>query len=84
MFKYFQRRKKRKLYQQWVDRASLSPDALPREEVAEDRISPRNRQLIPQGQADRQQSYLTILYILLGVALVVLAAGLVFLIVLSS
>ncbi len=59
-----------------MERASLSPDAIPREEVAED--------MIAMPQADKQQSHLTILYILLGVALVVLAAGLVFLIVLSS
>ena len=84
MLKYFRKRKKRKLYQQWVERANLSPDAMPREEVAEDRISHRNRQLISQDKADKQQSHLTILYILLGVALVVLFAGLVFLSVFSS
>lgn len=76
MLKYFQRRKKRKLYQQWVERASLSPDALPREEVAEDMIT------IPQ--ADKQQSRLAILYILLGVAVIILCAGLIILIVYSS
>ena len=76
MLKYFQRRKKRKLYQQWVERASLSPDALPREEVAED--------MITMPQADKQQSHLTVLYILLGVALVALCAGLILLIVYSS
>ena len=76
MLKYFQRRKKRKLYRQWVERASLSPDAIPREEVAED--------MIPMPQADKQQSHPTILYILLGVAVVVLCAGLIFLIVYSS
>ncbi len=76
MLKYFRRRKKRKLYRQWVERANLSPDAIPREEVAEDRIS--------MPQADKQQSHLPILYILLGVAVVVLCAGLIFLIVYSS
>ncbi len=76
MLKYFQRREKRKLYRQWVERASLSPDAIPREEVAED--------MIPMPQADKQQSHLTILYILLGVAVVVLCAGLILLIVYSS
>ena len=76
MLKYFQRRKKRKLYRQWVERANLSPDAIPQEEVAEDRI--------PMPQADKQQSHLTILYILLGVAVVVLCAGLILLIVNSS
>ena len=76
MLKYFQRRKERKLYRQWVERANLSPDAIPQEEVAEDRI--------PMPQADKQQSRLTILYILLGVAVVVLCAGLILLIVNSS
>ena len=75
--KYFQRRKKRKLYRQWVQRASLPRDAIPREEVAKDRI-PR----IPQ--VDKQQSRPTILYILLGVAVVGLCAGLILLIVYSS
>ncbi len=76
MLKYFRRRKERKLYRQWVERANLSPDAIPREEVAED--------MIPMPQADKQQSHLTILYILLGVAVVVLCAGLILLIVYSS
>ncbi len=84
MLKYFQRRKKRELYRQWVERANLSPEAMPREEVAEDRISHRQRQLISQDTVGKQQSHLTILYILLGVALVLLCAGLVFLIVYSS
>ena len=74
MLKYFQRRKKRKLYRQWVERASLSPDAIPREEVAED--------MIPQ--IDKQQSHPYILYILLGIALVTLCAGLILLIVYSA
>ena len=72
--KYFARRKKGKLYRQWVQRANLPPDAIPREEVAEDRIP----------QVDKQQSRLTILYILLGVAVVGLCAGLILLIVYSS
>ena len=76
MLKYFRRRKKRKLYRQWVERSNLSPDAIPREEVAED--------MIPMPQVDKQQSHLTILYILLGVAVVVLCAGLILLIVYSS
>ena len=76
MLKYFRKKKKRKLYQQWVERANLSPDAMPREEVAED--------MITMPQADKQQSHPIILYILLGVALVVLCAGLVILIVYSS
>ena len=73
MLKYFRRKKKRKLYQQWVERASLSPDAVPQEEIAED--------MIPQ--IDKQQSRLNILSILLGISLVILCAGLILLIVSS-
>ena len=75
MFKYFRRKKKRKLYQQWVDMANLSSDAMPQEEIAED--------MITMPRADKQQSRLTILYLLLGVAVVLLCAGLIFLIVYS-
>ena len=75
MLKYFRRKQKRKLYQQWVEKANLSPDAIPREETAED--------MITMSQADKQQSHLTVLYILLGVAVALLGAGLTFLIVYS-
>ena len=75
MLKFIRKRQKRKLYQQWVDRANLSADALPREEVAED--------MIVMPRADKRQSNLNILYILLGVAVVVLVAGLIVLIVYS-
>ena len=76
MLKFIRRRQKRKLYQQWVERANLSSDALPREEVAE--------AMIAMPRADKRQSRLTLLYILLGVAVVLLCAGLVILIVYSS
>ncbi len=69
LLKYFQRRQKRKLYRQWVERSSLSPDAIPREEVAE--------YMTPQ--IDKQQSRLNILSILLGISLVILCAGLILL-----
>ena len=79
--KYLRGRKKRKLYQQWMERANLPSDAIPREEkVAEDRISHRHSQLIPQDRVDKQKSHLNILSILLGIALVVLCAGIVLLI----
>ena len=73
LLKYFRRKKKRKLYQQWVERASLSPDAIPREEIAED--------MIPQ--IDKQQSRLNMFSILFGISLVILCAGLILLIVYS-
>ncbi len=71
--KYLRRRKKRKLYQQWVERSSLPPDAIPREEVAED--------MIPMPQVDKQKSRLNLLGILLGTSLVILCVGLILLIV---
>ncbi len=71
LLKYFQRRRKRKLYRQWVARSSLPPDAIPREKVAED--------MVPQ--IDKQQSRLHTLYILLGIFLVILCVGLILLIV---
>ncbi len=84
MLKYFRRREKRKLYRQWVERSGLSPDAIPREEAAEERISPKHKQLLHVHAEDKQQSRLYILYILLGVSLVILCAGLILLIVHSS
>ncbi len=67
MLRYFRRKKQRELYRQWVEKASLSPDAIPREEVAED--------IIPQ--VEKQRSPLNILSILFGVSLLVLCAGLI-------
>jgi hypothetical protein len=75
MFKYFQKRKKRKLYQQWVEMASLPSDAIPRKEVDADRI--------PIPQADKQRIRLNILSILLGVAFVILCTGLILLLIYS-
>ena len=81
--KYFQRRKKRKLYRQWVERSGLSPDAIPREEVAEDMIPRVDKQQYRISQVDKQQSRLNILSILLGICLVILCAGLILLLVYS-
>ena len=72
ILKYLRRRGKRKLYQQWVERSSLPPDAIPREKVTEDRI------VMPQG--GEQKSRLNILSILLGISLVALCVGLILLI----
>ena len=74
MVKYFRERKKQKLYQQWVERASLSPDDIPRESTTEDMMPPENK----------QKPHFYLLYILLGVAVVVLITGLVFLVLYSS
>ena len=69
--RYLRRRKKVKLYQQWVSRDDLAPDAVPPEEIAE--------YIIPRK--DKEQSRLRILYILLTIALVILGVGLILLII---
>jgi hypothetical protein len=58
-------RQKKKLYQQWVDRANLPPNAIPREKEV-GRVEP---------QREKPKSGLLLLYILLGVAVVVLGVG---------
>lgn len=70
---YLRRRRKVKLYQQWVKMANLAPGAIPAGEVAED-IIPK----IDKGQLRRH-----ILYLLLGFSLGVLCTGLIFIIVRS-
>lgn len=62
-----------KLHRQWVESAGLPPEAIPREEVAEDMMPPE----------DKPQSRLNMLSIFLGVSLVMLCAGLIFLMVYS-
>ena len=66
---YMQRRKKKRLYKQWIERADLPPEAMPKEEFAEEQIS----------EVDKKQLYRRLLYILLGVFLVVLCVGLILL-----
>ena len=73
VFKYQRTRRKRRLYQQWVERADLAPEAVPTEEVVED--------IIPK--IDTKQLRLRILYILVGFSLGVLCMGLILLIVQS-
>ena len=70
---YLQRRRKAKLYQQWVERAGLPSDAVPEEESAGD--------IIPK--IHKEQLRIPILYMLLGAALVILFVG-VILIIISS
>ncbi len=73
VFKYLRTRRKRRLYQQWVDKADLAPEAVPPEEVAED--------IIPK--IDTKQLRLRMLYILVGFSLGILCMGLILLIVQS-
>jgi len=70
MLSYFQRRRKGKLYEQWVQRADLPPEAIPREKVDED-ISPKKEpKLLKQP----------ILYFILGASLVIFCMGFILLI----
>jgi len=39
IFRYLKTRRRRRLYQQWVERAQLPPEAVPREEFAEDVVN---------------------------------------------
>ena len=68
---YLQRRGKGRLYQQWVEKAGLSPKAIPQKEVAGD-IMPK---------MDRERLSLRLLYILLGLSAAILCVGLILLIV---
>ena len=71
IFNYLRLRRKGKLYQQWVKRAGLPPEAIPREEVTEE--------IIPK--IDKEQLRLHALYMLLGASLVIFGMGLILLIV---
>jgi len=70
---YLRRSRKKKLYQQWIEKADLAPEAIPPEEVTED--------IIPK--IDKERLHLPILYILLGVSLGILFVGLILLMVQS-
>ena len=67
---YLQQRKKKRLYKQWIEKAGLSPGAMPEGEVGRDKIP----------EVDKKH----ILYIMLGVSLVIFCIGLILLIVHSS
>jgi len=70
---YLRRRRKLKLYRQWVEQADLAPGAIPPEEIAEDITT----------KIDTAYLRLHILYVLLGVALGILGVGLILLVVQS-
>jgi hypothetical protein len=61
-------KRKDKLYQQWMDKAGLPPEAVPKE-------APRD--ITPE--LDKRKRRLRLLYILLGVSVMILCAGLVML-----
>ena len=74
---YFPRRRKEKLYEQWVQRADLPPEAVPREKVHED-IRPKHEDIRPKKEKEPLQQ--PILYILLGASLVIFCVGFILLI----
>ena len=69
LVRYLRTRRKAKLYQQWVEKADLPPEAVP-EEFARD--------IVPK--TGRERLRLRMLYILLGASLAVLFMGLILLI----
>ena len=68
---YLQRRRKGRLYQQWIERAGLPPEAIPREEVPED---------ITTEKVNKELLRPLILYIFLELSLIILCVGLALLI----
>ena len=63
IFGYTQRRRTAKLYRQWMQSGDLSPEAIPKGEIAED-IRPK----VPQmPKIDTQHLIKNLLYLLLGV-----------------
>ena len=70
---FFKRREEDKLYQQWSKHAALPPEDIPQREVSRDiPVTKEKREMNPR-----------VLYILLGVAIVILCIGLVLLFILS-
>jgi len=92
LLKYFQRRKKEKLYRQWVERAGLPSETIHPEADKPLRVHPRpDRPDSPvathsevggdmMAKIDKRQRRLPLLYVLLGVCIVILCGGLVLLI----
>ena len=65
--KYLRRKREEKLYKQWSTHANLPAEAIPKTEVSEDFSVPKEkRELNPR-----------ILYILLGVAILLLVIGII-------
>ena len=96
---HFRRRKKERLYEQWVQMAGLPSESVPGEKVAED-ITPKieKERLQPPPPVEKewlqppppvarrrsqQSSLYVLLYVLLGAAMTLFCMGLVFLVVQS-
>jgi len=71
ILKYLRTRRKRRLYQQWVERAGLPPEAVRQEEVAE--------HVVPE--IDKWERRQPLMYMLLGACILILLVGLILLIV---
>ncbi len=71
ILKYPQRRRKKRLYRQWVKTAGLSPEAIPEEEVTGD--------IIPKIDENRLRP--NVLYILLVASIMIFCTGLILLII---
>ena len=67
LLSYIQRRRKAKLYRQWVEQAELPVDAIPREETSEAIIPETNKEPLQQP----------LLYMMLGAALLILFVGII-------
>jgi hypothetical protein len=96
---YFRRRKKEKLYEQWVERAGLPPESVPQKRVAEEatpkvekeRFQPppptEKEWLQPPPPVERERlqppTANALLYVLLGSSVTLLFVGIIFLIVQS-
>lgn len=74
---YFRGRRKEKLYEQWVQKAELPPETIPRKKVAED-VKPKI-----EKERLQQPTLYVLLYVLLGASLVIVCMGLILLIVQS-
>ncbi len=71
ILKYPQRRGKQRLYQQWVERAGLPPEAVPEEEVAED-IIPKVDKKVDKIKLNQKAPY-----ILLGAVTIIFIVALI-------
>ena len=90
--KYFQRKRKERLYKQWVKEGSLSPEASHPQIESTEGVRPQVSKPVTarpevgerrMGEVGGNKSSLRFLYILLGVSLVTLCAGIILLIVQS-
>ena len=74
---YFRKRRKGRLYEQWVKMADLPPEVIPRKKVIEDVTPKMEKERLPQP------TLYVLLYVLLGASMTALGMGLIHLIVQS-